>query len=186
MTAMTPDAPVRPRIWGLLAEFERPEELVAAAQRAREAGYRRMDSYTPFPIHGLSDAMGFRPTKLPLVVLGGAILGFATALGMQWFSAAVHYPLNVGGRPPASWPSFIPITFELTVLFASLTAVLGMLGMNKLPMPYHPVFNAPRFAFASRDRFFLCIERRDPQYDPDRTRAFLNSLGAKEVVEVPE
>jgi Protein of unknown function (DUF3341) len=183
---MTPEVPIRPRIWGLLAEFERPEELVAAAQRAREAGYRKMDAYTPFPIHGLSDAMGFRPTKLPLVVLAGGILGFATALGMQWFSATIHYPLNVGGRPLASWPSFIPITFELTVLFASLTAVLGMLGMNGLPMPYHPVFNAPRFAFASRDRFFLCIERRDPKFDLADTRAFLNGLGAREVVEVEE
>jgi hypothetical protein len=176
----------RPRLYGMLAEFERPEELVAAARRAREAGHRRMDAYTPFPIHGLSDAMGFRPSKLPLVVLLGGLIGCAMALGMQWFSATIHYPLNVGGRPFASWPSFIPITFELTVLFASISAVLGMLGMNGLPMPYHPVFNAPRFAFASRDRFFLCIEARDALFDLQKTRAFLTSLGAREVVEVEE
>jgi hypothetical protein len=176
----------RPRVYGLLAEFERPEELVEASRRAREAGYRKMDAYTPFPIHGLSDALGFRGTKLPLVVLTGGLIGCATALGMQWFSATIHYPLNVGGKPLASWPSFVPITFELTVLFAAVSAVLGMLGMNGLPMPYHPVFNAPRFAFASRDRFFLCIEAGDPMFDSAKTRAFLDGLGAREVVEVEE
>lgn len=175
-----------PRIWGLLAEFETPDRLLEAARRTREAGYRSFDAYTPYPIHGLSDAMGFRPTKLPWVVLAGGLIGCATALGMMWFSSVVHYPLNVGGRPLASWPAFIPITFELTVLFASLFAVFGMLGMNKLPEPYHPVFNAPRFAFASRDRFFLCIEARDPKFDLDDTRVFLSGLGAREVVAVEE
>jgi len=175
-----------PHVYGLLAEFERPEELVEAARRAREAGYRRMDAYTPFPIHGLSDALGFGRTKLPLVVLAGGLIGCATALGMQWFSTTIHYPINVGGRPLASWPSFIPITFELTVLFAAVFAVLGMLGMNGLPMPYHPVFNAPRFAFASRDRFFLCIEAKDPLFNERSIRAFFESVGAREVVEVEE
>ena len=183
---MPSQATTAPRTWGLLAEFESPEELVSAATRAREAGYRRTDAYTPFPIHGLSDAMGFRPTKLPLVVLAGGLLGCLVALAMMWYSSTIHYPLNVGGRPFASWPAFIPITFELTVLFASLAAVLGMLGMNGLPMPYHPVFNAPRFAFASRDRFFLCIEARDPKFETATTRTFLEGLGAKEVVEVEE
>jgi hypothetical protein len=183
---MTAPPVVQPHLWGLLAEFERPEELVQAATRAREAGYRKMDSYTPFPIHGLSDAMGFRPTKLPLVVLAGGLIGCVSALGIMWYSTTIHYPLNVGGRPFASWPAFIPITFELTVLFASLSAVFGMLGMNGLPMPYHPVFNAPRFAFASRDRFFLCIEARDPKFDRMSARSFLESLGAKDVVEVEE
>ena len=183
---MNPEAPEGLRVWGMLAEFERPEELVAAARRAREAGYRRMDGYSPFPIHGLSEALGFRPSKLPLVVLAGGIIGCATALGMQWFSSTVHYPMNVGGRPFASWPAFIPITFELTVLFAAGAAVFGMLGMNGLPMPYHPVFNAPRFVFASRDRFFLGVEARDAMFDLDHTREFLNSLGAREVVEVEE
>jgi len=145
-----------------------------------------MDAYTPFPIHGLSDAMGFRPTKLPLLVLAGGLIGCATALGMMWFSATIHYPLNVAGKPFASWPMFVPITFELTVLCAALTAVFGMLGMNGLPMPYHPIFNAERFAFASRDRFFLCIEARDPRYQADDVRAFLGGLNAKEVVAVEE
>jgi hypothetical protein len=183
---MNPEAPAARRVWGMLGEFEQPDQLVLAAQRAREAGYRRMDAYTPFPIHGLSDALGFRPSKLPLVVLAGGIIGCATALGMQWFSSTVHYPMNVGGRPFASWPSFIPITFELTVLFAAGAAVFGMLGMNGLPMPYHPVFNAPRFAFASRDRFFLGLEARDPKFDLEKTRTFLESLGAREIVTVDE
>ena len=183
---MNPESPAARRVWGMLGEFERPDQLVLAAQRARDAGYRRMDAYTPFPIHGLSDALGFRPSKLPLVVLAGGIIGCATALGMQWFSSTVHYPMNVGGRPFASWPSFIPITFELTVLFAAGAAVFGMLGMNGLPMPYHPVFNAPRFAFASRDRFFLGLEARDPKFDVEKTRAFLESLGAREIVTVDE
>ena len=176
----------RGRMWGMLAEFETPDDLLQAARRATEVGYRRMDAYTPFPIHGLSDAMGFRPTKLPLLVLAGGLIGCATALGMMWFSATIHYPLNVAGKPFASWPMFVPITFELTVLCAALTAVFGMLGMNGLPMPYHPIFNAERFAFASRDRFFLCIEARDPRYQADDVRAFLGGLNAKEVVAVEE
>jgi hypothetical protein len=176
----------RGRTWGVLGEFETPEGLLHAARRAREVGYRRMDAYTPFPIHGLSDAMGFRPTKLPLVVLAGAVIGCATALGTMWFSATIHYPINVAGKPFASWPMFIPITFEATVLFAALFAVFGMLGMNGLPMPYHPIFNAPRFAFASRDRFFLCIESRDPRFQEDDVRTFLVGLGAKDVEAVEE
>ncbi len=173
-------------LYGLMAEFENPNELVAAARRAREEGYKKMDAYTPYPIHELTEALGIRPTRLPLLVLAGAVLGCATALGLQWFSATIHYPLNVGGRPLASWPMFIPITFELTVLFAALFAVLGMLGMNGLPQPYHPVFNAPRFALASRDRFFLCIEARDPKFDLDKTTRFLTNLGARVVSEVED
>ena len=183
---MKADVRAGPRVWGMLGEFERPDQLIDAARRAREAGYRRMDAYTPFPIHGLSEALGLPPSKLPLVVLVGGIIGCATALGMQWFSTTVHYPMNVGGKPFASWPSFIPITFELTVLFAAGAAVFGMLGMNGLPMPYHPVFNAPRFAFASRDRFFLGLEARDPKFDLEKTRAFLESLGAREIVTVEQ
>jgi len=176
----------RGRVWGVLGEFETPEELLRAARRAREAGYRRMDASTPFPIHGLSDAMAFRPTKLPLVVLAGGLVGCATALLMMWFSATIHYPINVAGKPLASWPMFVPITFELTVLFAAFSAVFGMLGMNGLPMPYHPIFNAPRFAFASRDRFFLCIESRDPKFREDEVKAFLAGLGAHDVEAVEE
>ena len=176
----------RGRVWGVFGEFETPEELLRAARRAHEAGYRRMDAYTPFPIHGLSDAMAFRPTKLPLVVLAGGLVGCATALLMMWFSATIHYPINVAGKPLASWPMFVPITFELTVLFAAFSAVFGMLGMNGLPMPYHPIFNAPRFAFASRDRFFLCIESRDPKFREDEVKAFLAGLGAHDVEAVEE
>lgn len=176
----------RPPLYGLMAEFERPGDLVAAATRARGEGYLRMDAYSPFPIHEMTAALGMRRTKLPTVVFVGGLVGFGTALLMQWFASAIHYPVNVGGRPLASWPMFIPITFELTILFAAFAAVFGMLGMNGLPMPYHPVFNAPRFALASRDRFFLCIESRDALFDRVKTRAFLAGLGAADVVEVEE
>jgi hypothetical protein len=180
-----PDAG-RPPLYGLIAEFDSPGDLVTAATRARGDGYRRMDAYSPFPIHEMTAALGMRRTKLPIVVLVGGLVGTATALLMQWFASAIHYPINVGGRPLASWPMFIPITFELTILFASFATVFGMLGMNGLPMPYHPVFNVPRFALASRDRFFLCIEAKDPKFDLDRTRRFLETLGAHDIVEVEE
>ncbi len=176
----------RPPLHGVIGEFEDPAALVEAARRARQAGYRKMDAYTPYPIHELAEALALPRTKLPVLVFIGGALGCATGLLMQWFATAVHYPINVGGRPLASWPSYIPITFELTVLFAAITAVLGMLGLNRLPMPYHPVFNVPRFALASRDRFFLCIEAGDPLFDPAKTREFLASLGAREVTEVEE
>jgi hypothetical protein len=173
-------------LYGLIGEFDNPGDLVAAARATHEEGYRRVDAYSPFPIHEMTAALGMKPTKLPVVVLVGGLLGCGTALLMQWFAAAVHYPINVGGRPLASWPMFIPITFELTILFASFATVFGMLGMNGLPMPYHPVFNAPRFALASRDRFFLCIEAKDAKFDRARTRAFLESLGAHDIDEVEE
>lgn len=172
------------QLYGLIAEFESPLALIEAARRTREAGYRKMDAYTPYPIHELAEALALPRTKLPVLVFLGGALGCATGLAMQWFATAVHYPLNVGGRPLASWPSYIPITFELTVLFAAITAVLGMLGLNGLPMPYHPVFNVPRFALASRDRFFLCIEAVDPLFDVEKTKAFLTTLGAREVTDV--
>ena len=175
-----------PHVHGLIAEFESPSALIEGSRRAREAGYRKMDAYTPYPIHELAEALGLPRTKLPVLVLIGGALGCATGLAMQWFATAVHYPVNIGGRPLASWPSYIPITFELTVLFAAITAVLGLLGLNGLPMPYHPVVNVPRFALASRDRFFLCIETTDPLYDPEKTRAFLSSLGAREVTAVEQ
>ena len=171
---------------GVIAEFESPAALIEAARQAREAGYRMMDAYTPYPIEELAHALALPRTKLPVIVLAGGALGCATGLAMQWFATAVHYPLNVGGRPLASWPSYVPITFELTVLFAAIAAVLGMLALNGLPMPYHPVFGVPRFALASRDRFFLCIESADPLFDPPKTKAFLASLGAREVTEVED
>jgi hypothetical protein len=173
-----------PRLYGLLAEFESPEDLLAAAHGAHAGGYRRMDAYTPFPIEGLSEAIGFHYNRLPLLVLIGGIVGAGAGFFSQYWAAVIDYPLNVGGRPFNSWPSFIPVTFEVTILVAALTAVLGMLALNGLPMPYHPVFNVPRFALATRDRFFLCIEAVDERFDPEGTRAFLESLGAKEVSDV--
>jgi hypothetical protein len=173
-------------LYGLVAEFDSPTALVAAARAAHEKGYRQMDGYTPFPVEDLADALGFHRTRLPLVVLLGGITGCVGGFFMQYWIAAIDYPLNIGGRPLNSWPMFIPITFELTILLASLTAVLGMLAMNGLPMPYHPLFNVPRFALASRDRFFLCIEARDPQFDAEGTRQFLASLNPREVTEVPQ
>ena len=174
----------RPPLWGLVAEFEGPTALLEAAERAREAGYARLAAYVPFPVEGLSEALGFRRTALPLLVLIGALVGAAGGYFMQWYAMAVWYPLNVGGRPLNSWPMFIPITFELAVLVGGLTAVIGMLALNGLPMPYHPLFNVPRFALSSRDRFFLCIMSRDPQFDLVRTRTFLEQLTPRSLAEV--
>jgi hypothetical protein len=170
-----------PITYGVMAEFEDPNALVAAAYRAYHEGYRRMDAFSPFPLEELHDALGAHHSPLPLIVFLGGALGCVGGYVMQWWMNAVDYPLNVAGKPFNAWPMFMPVTFECTVLGAALAAVLGMLALNGLPMPYHPVFNVPRFALASRNRFFLCIEARDPQFHPERTRAFLESLGAQEV-----
>lgn len=174
----------KPSIYGLVAVFEQPGQLIAAAERAHTEGYRSMDAYTPFPVHGLSEALGHRGVRLPWIVLGGALTGAAVGYFMQYYSAVIAYPLNIGGRPYHSWPSFIPITFELTILFAALAAVLGMLALNGLPQPYHPLFNVPSFELASRTHFFLCIEATDPKFDRNETRRFLESLQPLEVSEV--
>jgi hypothetical protein len=171
-------------LYGVLAEFETPEQLRAAARAAREAGYRRMDAYSPFPIHGLTEALGARSSRLAGLVLAGGALGTLSGFGLQYWVSVIAYPLNVGGRPLNSWPSFIPVTFEVTVLLAALTAVLGMLALNGLPYPHHPLFGAERFARATSDRFFLCIEAVDPKFDQAATRRFLESLGPSSVTEV--
>jgi hypothetical protein len=170
--------------YGLMAEFATPEQLLEAAHHAHDAGYRRIDAFAPFPIEGLAHAVGFQRTRLPLVVLLAGIAGGCTGFSLQYYAAAVSYPINVGGRPFNSWPMFIPVTFELTILFAALAAVFGMLAMNGLPTPYHPVFNVRRFALASRDRFFLCIKSRDPMFDPELTRKFMMTLNPREVVDI--
>lgn len=174
------------RIYGMLAEFADGEALKVAAGRFREEGYRHMDAYTPFPVHGLAEALGMQKTHLPLIVAGGGLLGGLGGYLMQYWGMAIDYPFNVGGRPPHSWPSFIPVTFELTILAAALAAVIGMFVLNGLPQPYHPVFNEPRFGMASRDRFFLCVQTTDPKYDRRDTRALLEELGARFVREVPK
>jgi hypothetical protein len=180
----TPDVPVQGPLYGLVAEFAAPEDLLAATRQARSAGYRRMEAYTPFPVHGLAEALDFHQTHIPLVVLLGAIAGGLGGYVLQYWINVVDYPLNVGGRPLHSWPSFIPVTFELTILIAALSAVLGMLALNGLPMPYHPLFNVPRFALVTRDAFFLCIEARDPKFDRSETRRFLESVAARAIMEV--
>ena len=168
-----------------MAEFDDASALVQAAHRAHHAGYRRMDAYSPFPIEELSEAIGFHHTNVPLVVLIGGLLGGLSGFLMQYWISAINYPVNVAGRPLNSWPAFIVVTFEMTILGAALFAVLGMLALNGLPMPYHPVFNVERFAFASKDRFFLCIEARDPKFDRKVTEEFLRSLNPRDVMEVP-
>lgn len=170
---------------GIMAEFEEPEQLLEAAKRAYNAGYRKMDAYSPMPIDGLAEAIGFTRNWVSLVVLIGGLAGCIGGFTLLWWICVIAYPHNVGGRPFNSWPTFIPITFECTVLLAALSSVVGMLALNKLPMPYHPVFNVPQFAErASVDRFFLCIEAGDPQFDKDKTKAFLLELNPEEVAEV--
>ena len=174
-----------PKIYGLVAEFESPDGILAAAKRAYAEGYRAMEGYTPLPVHGLSEAVGFKRTKLPLIVLLGGLTGAVGGFSMQYFANVIHYPLNIGGRPWNSWPAFIIPTFEMTILFAALSAVLGMLALNGLPQPYHPLFNVPSFAMASGTRFFLCVEHTDPKFNLDATRQFLEGLGARAVSVVP-
>jgi Protein of unknown function (DUF3341) len=172
------------RLHGLMAEFDTPEDLLAAARRAYAEGYRRMDAYSPFPVEGLAQAIGFRRTRLPLLVLIGGMIGAVGGFMLQYYAAVVSYPLNIGGRPLNSWPAFIPVTFEMTILIAALFAVLGMLALNGLPRPHHPVFNVSRFERVTSDKFFLCIEASDAYYEHERTRQFLLSTAPREVMDV--
>ena len=172
--------------YGMMAEFDSVNALVDAANRTREAGYKKIDAYSPFPVEGLAEAIGFHHDEVPLVVLIGALLGGLGGYLLQYWISVVSYPINVGGKPYHSWPAFIVVTFEMTILFGGIFAVLGMLALNGLPMPYHPVFNVPRFAFATKDRFFLIVFSSDPKYKPDEVRRFLDSLAPRSVSEVPD
>ena len=175
----------KPPIYGYIVEFDDAERLLDTARASRAAGYTVVEAYSPMPLHGLSEIMGWR-NHLPLIVLCGGILGAIAGFALQYWISVVDYPVIIGGKPFNSWPAFIVPTFECTILFAAFAAVLGMLGLNGLPMPYHPVFNAERFALASRDRFFLCIEARDPKFDRDKVQAFLTSLKPHAVMDVDE
>jgi Protein of unknown function (DUF3341) len=171
--------------YGTMAEFASAQDLVNAARRTHEAGYRKIDAYSPFPVEELAEAIGFHKNYVPLVALIGAITGGVLGYLMQYWIAVVNYPINVGGRPNHSWPAFIIVTFEMTILFGAISAVFGMLALNGLPMPYHPVFHVPRFAFATKDRFFLIVFSTDPKYDAQGTRQFLESLQPQSISEVP-
>jgi hypothetical protein len=173
-------------LYGLMAEFEEHEQLLEAAKRAYAEGYRRMDAFSPFPVEGLAEALGHEMTLVPLFTLMGGIAGGLGAYFMEWYSMGRLYPLNVGGRPLNSWPNFIPVTFELTILIAAISALVSMLLMNKLPQPHHPVFNVPEFRRASIDRFFLCIEVADPKFDREKTCQFLDTLKPLMIAEVDE
>lgn len=170
--------------YGLFAEFSEPERLLFAASKAHEAGYKKIEAFTPYPIEGLSSLVGFPRNRVALITLLGGLISGMLGFFMQWYANVVDYPLNIGGRPDNSWPSFIIITFELTILGAALSAAASMLALNRLPSPYHPVFSVDAFSRASKDRFFLCIKAEDPQFDLHRTKAFLHELWPVKVSEV--
>jgi len=175
-----------PARYGLLAEFHAPEEIVRAAEAVYAAGYRKVDAYTPYPMEEVLDALHLHETHVPKLALAGGLAGLVGGFGLQYWTSVIAYPLNIGGRPFASWPAFVVPAFETTVLGAALATVVGMLLLNGFPQPYHPVFNVKSFATASRDRFFLCVEARDPKFDAAKTRELLQGLGASEVSEVQE
>jgi Protein of unknown function (DUF3341). len=176
---------VRTGTYGIIAEFASPTELMTAAETVRDAGYTHTDAFSPFPIHGLHEAVGMKSTGMSALVLGGGIIGGIGGFFMCWYANVVAYPLNIGGKPFNSWPAWIPITFECAILLAAFAAVFGMLALNGLPMPYHPVFNVRRFDQASRDKFFLVIQARDPKFDFEDVWTFLETLHPREVVDVP-
>lgn len=173
------------RIYGIMAAFDSPDEILAAARGSYEQGYRMMEAYTPFPVEGLAEALGYERNRVPAVVFAGGLVGGLLGFFMQWFAAVVNYPINVGGRPLNSWPAFVPITFEMTVLGGALAAVVGVLAMNGLPRLHHPVFGVPEFALASNDRFFLSIQARDPLFDLDATHRMLSEFHPKVISVVP-
>ena len=171
---------------GVMAEFDSEHAILEAAEKVREAGYRQVEAYTPVAVHGLPETLGQHNTRVSAICFGFGLLGALLGFGMCWYANVISYRWNIGGRPPDSWPAFIPITFEMMVLFASFGALLGMLGLNGLPQPYHPVFNAPNFSLASKDRYFICIEAVDPKFDAQQTSQFLREMNPISVTEVPE
>ncbi len=173
-------------MYGLLAEFDSSTELVVAAEKTRDAGFTETDAYSPFPIHEMDEALGIKRSILPYLVFGGGILGLLLGMGLQYYTHVIEYPLIVGGRPHFSLPAFVPPAYELTILLASFAAVFGMLLLNGLPKPYHPVFNVPRFSLASREKFFLLIKSEDPKFDYEETKDFIESLSPQEVFDVDE
>jgi hypothetical protein len=173
-----------PAIYGLMAEFDDPTSLVAAAKRTYAAGYRKIDTFSPYPIEEAWEAIGQHDRRLSLIVLGGGLAGLLTGLGLQEWVHQIAYPINIAGKPLNSWPQFVPVIFELTILFAAIAGVIGMIVLNGLPMPYHPVFNVARFERASRDKFFLLVESADPKFDRMQTLDFLKTLNASEINEV--
>lgn len=174
------------QLYGVIGRFDDARELVRASRRVHAAGYRRLDAYSPYPVHGLARAIGFRSTRLSWIVLLGGLAGAAGGFALQYWITVIEYPLNVGGRPLNSWPAFMPVTFETTILVAALSAVLGMLALNGLPRPHHPLFAIPQFDAVARDGFFLCVEARDPQFKKQEVRNLLAECGAKEVIDVPD
>lgn len=171
---------------GLMAEFDQPQALVDAARQTKAQGYAKVEAYTPFPLEELNDILHSRRTFLPKLSLMGGLAGMATGFGLQYWASVIEYPMNIGGRPNASWPAFIIPSYELTILFSALATAIGMLALNGLPQPYHPVFNVERFSMASSDKFFLVIEATDPHFDREGTARFLQGLGAKGVYDVAE
>lgn len=176
----------RSHIYGVMGEFATPEQLIHAVEKIREAGFLRVNAYSPFPVEGLSEALGLKRNMVPFITLLGGLAGGVGGFSLQYWAAAITYPMNIGGRPLNSWPAFIPVTFELTVLGAALSAVFGMLALNKLPQPHHPVFNVPRFTHASSDRFFVCIEARDPKFHLAEATRLLEQVQAHHITEVSD
>ena len=172
-------------IYGMMAEFDNPTDLVHAAKGAFDAGYRKMDAYSPFPIDEASEALGFHKSRVPLIVLLGGLLGGSSGFALQYWINVISYPLNIGGKPWDSWPAFIVPTYEMTILFAGVCGMFGMFALNGLPMPYHPVFNVDRFSMVTRDKFFLCVEAADPHFDIVETQQFLERLQPLSISEVP-
>jgi len=170
--------------YGLMAEFDSTQGLLDAAHKVREAGYTRTDAYSPMPIHGVAEALGMKERKVAPFVLAGGLTGMVAGYSLQYWTTVINFPINIGGRPLHAWVSFIPVTFELTILLSAFAAVLSMIILNGLPQPYHPVFNVKRFSLATQTSFFLAIEATDPRFDAEKTKAFLESLNPREVVPV--